>query len=74
MNNYGFGEKYWSELKPLVGNMILNAPFHSDKHQYVRNCWEKLEKELEKYQLNETDFRDVNSKLRKQIENGILRR
>jgi len=47
--------------------MISNAPLHSDKHQYVRDCWEKLEKELKKYELNETDFRDVYAKLRKRI-------
>ena len=74
MDNSEFREKYWSELKPLVGDMISNAPLHSDKHQYVRDCWEKLEKQLEKYNLNENDFRDVNAKLRKQIENEILRK
>ena len=73
MENSEFRKKYWSELKPLVGNMISNAPLHSDKHQYVIDCWEKLEKELKKYELNETDFRDVYSKLRRQIENEILR-
>jgi hypothetical protein len=73
MENSEFRKKYWSELKPLVGNMISNAPLHSDKHQYVRDCWEKLEKELKKYELNETDCRDVYSKLRRQIENEILR-
>tara|TARA_R110002096_G_scaffold435845_1_gene663826 strand:+ start:2495 stop:2719 length:225 start_codon:yes stop_codon:yes gene_type:complete len=74
MDNSEFRNKYWSELKLLVGNMISNAPLHSDKHQYVRDCWQKLEQELEEYNLNETDFRDVNSKLRKQIENEILRK
>lgn len=74
MDNSEFSEKYWSELKPLVGNMISNAPLHSDKHQYVRDCWEKLEQELKRYELSETDFRDVFAKLRKQIENGILRK
>lgn len=73
MDNSEFRKKYWSELKPLVGNMISNAPLHSDKHQYVRECWEKLKIELEKYELNESDFRDVYAKLRKQIENEILR-
>lgn len=74
MENSEFREKYWSELKPLVGNMISEAPLHSDKHQYVRDCWEKFEEKLEKYGLKETDFRDVNAKLRKQIENEILRK
>ncbi|MFD1614820.1 hypothetical protein [Gelatiniphilus marinus] len=74
MDNSEFRKKYWSELKPLVGNMISEAPLHFDKHQYVRDCWEKLENELKKYNLNETDFRDVNAKLRKQIENDILRK
>ena len=74
MDNSEFSKKYWAELKPLVGNMISEAPLHSDKHQYVRDCWQKLEQELEQYDLNPTDFRAINAKLRKQIENEILRK
>lgn len=74
MDNSEFNKKYWSELKPLVGNMISDAPLHSDKHQYIRDCWQKLEQKLEQYDLNPTDFRAINAKLRKQIENEILQK
>jgi len=73
MDNSEFRKKYWSELKPLVGDMISNAPLHSNKHQYVRDCWDKLKTELEKFELDEIDYRDIYAKLRKQIENEILR-
>ncbi|MGM5471428.1 hypothetical protein ACS386_14205 [Flavobacteriaceae bacterium LMO-SS05] len=74
MDKLNLREDYWSKLKPLVGNMISNAPLQSDKHQYIKECWKKIEEELEKYKLNETDFSEANGKLRKQLEKEILKR
>ncbi len=73
MENNDFVQKYWKELKPFVGNMISEAPLHSNKHEYVQKCWNKLSDKLKSYELEESDFRGIYAKLRRQIEDEILR-
>ena len=66
-------DEYWKILKPMVADMIGNAPLHPDKIKYVKDCWQSLEDKLKTLGLEGDDFRDVNSKLRKQIEDKVLR-
>ncbi|WP_346883371.1 hypothetical protein [uncultured Algibacter sp.] len=74
MDNSEFSKKYWSELKPFIGDMISNAQLHSNKGEYVKKCFNDLEIKLKSYELDENNFRDIYAKLRKQIENEILRK
>jgi hypothetical protein len=66
-------EEYWSHLRHMINLFISNAPLYSDKQTYVKDCWDKLEAELQTYDLPETDFKELFIKLRKEIENKILR-
>ena len=46
MDNSEFSKKYWSELKPFIGDMISNAQLHSNKGEYVKKCFNDLEIKL----------------------------
>ncbi|WET51029.1 hypothetical protein PYS58_07785 [Chryseobacterium indologenes] len=73
MDNSEFSKIYWGKLKVLVGDMISNSVLFDDKAKYVVECWDKLESEIDKIDISEKDKRATFIKLRKQIEDEILK-
>ncbi|MGG7469865.1 hypothetical protein ACVVIH_02985 [Chryseobacterium arthrosphaerae] len=73
MDNSEFPKIDWGKLKVLVGDMISKSALFDDKAKYVVECWDKLESEIDKIDISEKDKRAIFAKLRKQIEDEILK-
>ncbi|WP_294279892.1 hypothetical protein [uncultured Chryseobacterium sp.] len=73
MDNSEFSKIYWEKLKVLVGDMISKSVLFDDKAKYVVECWDKLKSEIDKLDISENDKRANFAKLRKQIEDAILK-
>ncbi|MET3035911.1 hypothetical protein ABXT08_07415 [Chryseobacterium sp. NRRL B-14859] len=74
MNNNELSKMYWAKLKVLVGNMISESALFDDKAKYVVECWDNLKSKIDKFDISEDDKRAIFAKLRRQIEDGILRK
>lgn len=73
MDNSEFSKIYWEKLKVLVGDMISKSVLFDDKAKYLVECWDKLKSEIDKLDISENDKRANFAKLRKQIEDAILK-
>jgi len=67
-----FDEILNNDIRPFVSDIISNAPFHSNKQEYVKDSWIRLHEFLEKFNLPADTFKDLNVRYRKKIEGEIL--
>lgn len=73
MNDAEFRKFYLSDLIPFVDELISASTERLNKQEYIKDCWVQLEIKLKQLELSEANFRDINAKFRRKIENEILK-
>jgi len=73
MNGKELNEKKWKEIEPMIDEMIYQyqEQRRNDYVDYVKDCWGKLEKLLESYNLPNDTFKVLNVRYRKIIEDRM---
>lgn len=60
-------------FSPFVEESVFNAKFvTNNKHNYISERWNDLDKLLRKYNLPEDTFKDLYIRYREEIQNRIL--